>query len=75
MTPMDGRSDYVYFNAVGIPSTGFFTGAITNRDTWRLLTNSLGAEVLKTQQFRDLYGGLANAAYDVRFDLLACFHL
>jgi Zn-dependent M28 family amino/carboxypeptidase len=47
-TPMDGRSDYASFTAVGIPAGGLFTGA----------------EGIKTEEQEDIYGGQAGIAYD-----------
>jgi len=52
LTPFDGRSDYGPFIANGIPAGGINTGA----------------EKLKDATGRDLYGGLANAAFD------PCYH-
>lgn len=48
----DGRSDYGPFIAVGIPAGGIFSGA----------------EVLKTEEQAEWYGGVAGAAYD------PCYH-
>ena len=47
-TPFDGRSDYGWFIAAGIPAGGLFTGA----------------ENFKTPAQVALYGGLAGVAYD-----------
>lgn len=52
-TAFDGRSDYGPFLAYGKAAGGLFTGA----------------EALKTDNGRQSYGGLANAAYD------PCYHL
>jgi len=51
-TPFTGRSDYGPFITHGIPAGGLFTGA----------------EGMKSMEQRDLYGGIANAAYD------PCYH-
>jgi len=51
-TPFNGRSDYGPFIEVGIPAGGLFTGA----------------EGIKTVQEARIFGGIANAAYDV------CYH-
>lgn len=46
-----GRSDYAAFIENGIPSGGLFTGA----------------EVLKTEEEAELFGGEAGVAYDVNY--------
>ncbi|RKO95017.1 Zn-dependent exopeptidase, partial [Caulochytrium protostelioides] len=48
----DGRSDYGPFLNRGIPCGGVFTGA----------------EVIKTEEQRDVFGGMANVAFD------PCYH-
>jgi len=52
LTPFTGRSDYGPFIEKGIPAGGLFTGA----------------EVLKTAEFLERYGGLMNVPYD------PCYH-
>eukprot|EP00054_Salpingoeca_dolichothecata_P016961 m.100624 g.100624 ORF g.100624 m.100624 type:complete len:541 (-) comp22241_c0_seq2:47-1669(-) len=52
LSPFDGRSDYGPFIEKQIPAGGLFTGA----------------EKIKDADERELYGGLANAAYD------PCYH-
>jgi len=52
-TPFTGRSDYGPFIANGIPAGGLFTGA----------------EQIKTAAQQELFGGIANVAYD------PCYHL
>jgi Zn-dependent M28 family amino/carboxypeptidase len=51
-TAFDGRSDYVAFTDAGIPAGGLFTGA----------------EVEKTPEQVELYGGTAGVAFD------SCYH-
>lgn len=51
-TAFDGRSDYQAFINVGIPAGGLFTGA----------------EVQKTEEQADIYGGVAGAQFD------PCYH-
>jgi Zn-dependent M28 family amino/carboxypeptidase len=51
-TAFDGRSDYGPFIDAGIPAGGLFTGA----------------EDIKTQQEKDIYGGVAGLAHD------PCYH-
>jgi Zn-dependent M28 family amino/carboxypeptidase len=51
-TAFDGRSDYFAFINAGIPAGGLFTGA----------------EVLKTEEQAELYGGTAGVAFD------PCYH-
>jgi Zn-dependent M28 family amino/carboxypeptidase len=52
LTEFTGRSDYGPFIATGVPAGGLFTGA----------------EVVKDDKGRSMYGGLANAAFD------PCYH-
>ncbi len=52
-TAFSGRSDYGPFIAVGIPAGGLFTGA----------------EVAKTEEQADIYGGIPGISYD------PCYHL
>jgi len=52
-TEFDGRSDYLAFTDAGIPAGGLFTGA----------------EAVKTEEQKALYGGKAGVAFD------ACYHL
>jgi Zn-dependent M28 family amino/carboxypeptidase len=51
-TAFDGRSDYLAFINVGIPAGGLFSGA----------------EVPKTEEQEEIYGGVAGLAYD------PCYH-
>eukprot|EP01120_Amphizonella_sp_Union-15-10_P001666 TRINITY_DN11817_c0_g1_i1.p1 TRINITY_DN11817_c0_g1~~TRINITY_DN11817_c0_g1_i1.p1 ORF type:complete len:527 (-),score=96.50 TRINITY_DN11817_c0_g1_i1:54-1634(-) len=53
LVDFDGRSDYGPFIENGIPAGGLFTGA----------------EVLKTSRGREIYGGIAETAFD------PCYHL
>jgi len=53
LVPFDGRSDYGPFLAAGIPAGGLFTGA----------------EVIKTVQDYELFGGVIQVAFD------PCYHL
>ena len=52
LTPFDGRSDYGPFIENGIVAGGYFSGA----------------EGLKTEEVRDMFGGSANVPYD------SCYH-
>jgi Zn-dependent M28 family amino/carboxypeptidase len=51
-TQFDGRSDYLAFTDAGIPAGGLFTGA----------------EEVKTEEQKELYGGKAGVAFD------PCYH-
>lgn len=54
-----GRSDYAAFIENGIPSGGLFTGA----------------EVLKTEEEVEMFGGEAGVAYDVNYHKIGRAHV